>query len=137
MMREYRFRGRRADNGAWVYGSLVQHLDDGIAYIVGKHDAVGANGGVIPDQDYKYEVDTETVGQWTGLNDNNREHIYEGDICKSFGFDGVPIPKLHTVIWHDQSKNVGTGFNIHDDGRWFEVIGNIHDDNIETLEKMI
>lgn len=81
-MRKIRFRGKRCDNGEWVYGSLLQHYKEGVAFIEWKGRALGENLGVIPDHDFSYEVDPETVGQFTGFRDKGQA-IYEGDILKT------------------------------------------------------
>ncbi len=70
-MREVQFRGKCADNGEWVYGSLTQFFDDGIAYICGQRDEVDP-----------VMVDFETVGQMTGIDDKHGNPIFEGDIVR-------------------------------------------------------
>lgn len=77
---EIRFRGKRIDNGEWVYGSLLSNTPDGKFFI--------------QSDDYHnklpIEVKMESVGQFTGLYNYCSERIYEGDICR---FDG----KLYEV----------------------------------------
>ena len=65
-MREILFRGKRIDNGEWVYGYYIA---------VFSHSIVD-NRGVA------FEVESKTIGQYTGLTDKNGKKIFEGDICK-------------------------------------------------------
>ena len=71
-MREYLFRGKRTDNDEWVYGSPI--FQDG--YVLIRF----WNG-----EEFEYEeylVAPESVGEWTGLIDNNAKKIFEGDIVR-------------------------------------------------------
>lgn len=62
-MRDIEFRGRRTDNGEWVYGNLVRGCDEQYAYIVEFGNKELCRNYV--------DIDPETVGQYTGLKDEN------------------------------------------------------------------
>lgn len=74
-MREYIFHGKRVDNGEWVEGYCVkaEKLDkSGYEHFIIEESADGAS----------YLVYPESVGEWTGLVDNNSRKIFENDIVR-------------------------------------------------------
>ncbi len=132
-MREIGFRGKRIDNGKWIYGWLRQ---------TGHQDIEKSNGQYvrteryyqIQDKEYNSQfVNETTVGQYTGLKDKNGKKIFEGDIV-SLGDKKI----LYIVEWIDNgfqgrqngnSSTVGLTYWNSD----IEVIGNIYD-NSKLLE---
>lgn len=114
------FRGKRIDNGEWVYGDL-QHDYNGEPRCIS--DYCGAN-----------PVDPSTVGQYTGLKDKNGKRIFEGDILGTRYYylspDNVAVEVVKWICngWAIQEGDYPPTMLEEDEIMpYSEVIGNVHD----------
>ena len=121
-MREILFRAKRKDNGEWAEGYFVI---EGISYYIYSHPKVakGTDLGGYLDCNDKYEIDPDTLGQFTGIYDKNGVKIFEGDIVRAnWGYNGEVV--------YDSFVYAMMECIVSDD---IKVVGNIHD-NPELLE---
>lgn len=144
-MREIKFRGKRLDNGEWVYGNYVAHRTnvgaDELRHLIICNEKMS-------DQ---HSVDPKTLGEYTGLNGKNGkgEELYAGDILKGDSSLGAfendyPRRNIGVIVWDDQKAvwclewQDGRGFKmrplLHEMiSRYNRKIGNV-DENPDLLE---
>lgn len=141
-MREILFKAKRTDTKEWVEGYICRHPS---AIQIGESSPWWIHVPPVDPDDKGgvFNVDPETVGQYTGLKDKNRKKIFKGDILriakKSDGMGGYYFPPLEYPV------NVSAKFDLCaymwetiGDEKYYisfpdawchyecEVIGNIH-----------
>lgn len=114
-MREIKFRGKRPHSGDWLHGSLYFS-----PIWTAIHDR-----NISTCWDEFIEVDPSTVGQYTGLKDENGREIYEGDIIW-WGKD-EPAPASNVIFDDGAFKVSDTRELLADVLNGAEVISNVHD----------
>jgi len=120
-MREILFRGKRLDNGEWVEATSIL-------------SACNVHGIVPTGRVAFYQVDPNTVGQFTGLTDKNGRKIFEGDILD------VMHQGIFKCRWDEGNFEFGLLNSKESFGIAYVspndifVIGNIHD-NPELLNQ--
>lgn len=138
-MREILFRGKCLETGEWVFGFLERRPSPiqmqgygGPWYIYVPPRDPDDNGGF-------YNINPETVGQYTGITDRNGKKIFEGDILHDghnyhvaydadvAGFVAVSVKEPHARYAIHQSI-----------AQRLQVIGNIFDNpELLTAEQTI
>lgn len=121
-MREILFRGKSLKDNEWTEGYYCRYGWTG-----------KEKDYIIPDYAsalYGVEVESNTLGQFTGLTDKNGVKIFEGDIVR-YG------DTIHKVVFEQRNGTAYFGlvyspietlpFGHYQDLRQLEVIGNIYD----------
>lgn len=136
-MREILFRAKRIDNAEWVVGNYYESKTSGCYILTPYIKTRTKDGVIIGDVFDTYEIDPETLCQFTGLTDKNGKQIWENDIVKHKISD-----TMGTIKWYEGDYVGWCVDDVYMDEQQFttemwnecEVIGNIFD-TPETVEQ--
>lgn len=150
-MRESCFRGKRIPHGEWVngfYGKIVDYFAEKERDFI-QTQRLNVNGSekLMGNTSLSwFEVDPDTVGEFSGKRDKNDRRIFEGDIGRYRQTDGAKrngtsilctgkvIYNTETASYAVESRDeAGCRYFDYFPIKDFEVIGNIYD-NPELLE---
>ncbi len=124
-MREILFRGKRIDDGKWVYGHYVK--------VTPQNDSDG-HRICSPDTWNMYPVLPETVGQYTGLKDKNGKKIFEGGIVYAYS-EGARL--IGAIEYFDNAYCIKTKNGVYNslwtNAEYYEMVGNVFE-NIHLLK---
>ena len=120
MKREISFRGKSKRTGEWVFGNLFDKDTKGRTHI-------GTTVRMC------FDIDPETVGQYTGIDDREGEKIFEGDIFKIGAENNIYTVRFDYGCFLAYEDDVQVGILAELATMFIKKIGNIYD-NKELLK---
>lgn len=130
-MRAIGFRGKRIDNGEWVYGNLMQFEDSATFIFVDERKGASTLTYAHFIINNMHAIDEKTLGQYTGLKDKYGKKIFEGDICWEEHNECYGVVKFEDAKFLYLWENIAEDLWEVADG--IEICGNIHE-NLELLK---
>ena len=129
MKREILYRGARMGDGKFVYGSLVFVKENDKSENELPHIVISYG----PDTFDWFEVEPETVGQYTGIDDREGEKIFEGDIFNIGAENNIYTVRFDYGCFLAYEDDVQVGILAELATMFIKKIGNIYD-NPELLK---
>ena len=126
MNREILFRGKQLSNGEFIEGSLTVDCHGNCCIY---HPL---NVPIVGGFQY-FDIDPETVGQYTGIDDREGEKIFEGDIFKIGAENNIYTVRFDYGCFLAYEDDVQAGILAELSTMFIKKIGNIHD-NKELLK---
>ena len=112
-MRTIKFRGISVHDNYFVYGCLIKKRS-GLFYI---QDDTGLGS----------DIETDTIGQFTGLNDKNGAEVYEGDVLEDKNkTKWYCVYYYSAFVFSNDDLGLSTILRFYKDLEDAIVIGNIH-----------
>lgn len=143
MDRENLYRGKKVGTNKFVYGSLINSVDEMYILQIG-NNCISKNIGLSGFWDINkpcYKVIPETVGQFTGVYDKNKVRVFEDDYVN---IKNKPYNVLNPCVVTWGKKSHGWSLRCDILAKWvqvkyyslpaskdIEVVGNIHDNYAE------
>lgn len=135
-MKEILFRAKRKNwrelpkEDWWVEGSY-HHQTDYYGDPCDKHYIIDGTATDMEGYGEHYEIDPETLCQYTGLTDKNGNRIWENDIVRIENSmdDGIGNIEFYGGMWYVDGEPSNTLYDIieYDDIVEMEVVGNVFD----------
>lgn len=145
MDRKILFKGKNVDTGEWIEGSLITNVfyrrenHKSIPYILCPDKAEFECFEDFDESNGIYEVDEETICQYTGLTDKNGKKIFEGDILEAHLDDIYPDNITRVTVeftnggWRMRQGDLPPDTFEDEEGKTWTVVGNVFD-NPELLK---
>ncbi|MGJ6106411.1 YopX family protein [Listeria monocytogenes] len=132
-MREIEFRGKRIDNGEWVYGNLMQFEDSATFIFVDERKGASTLTYAHFIINNMHAIDEKTIGQYTERQDINNNKIFEKDIatCQFFDKKITGVIEFIEYMWAVNDRKNQRLYQLNEVSN-IEVVGNV-EENPELL----